>query len=126
MASIVGESLVMRPSVIVVAILLTGCATNPREICASLVAPSWIYQPKAPAQAHELESFLPSAPSLTNEGTPISGIDRLWFRRDDGLLACTLSRAAKDTCSVQTTEFDRHDTVWVRVSENSTLCQVLL
>ena len=106
----------MRVSVVVVLVLLTACAANPRTLCASLVPTSWRYMSKAPAGADALER------SVVGN----SSIRQLWYQQGEGLLLCTLSRDARDTCSVEINQFARSDTGWVRVSGNAVLCHVTL
>jgi hypothetical protein len=52
-----------RTSIVVIAMLFTGCATNPRSLCESLVPSSWTYLPQAPQGSAGLESSLPVTPS---------------------------------------------------------------
>jgi hypothetical protein len=115
----------MRPSIVALAILLTGCAANPRSLCGALVPNSWTYLDRAPSASAELESSLPAVPYRTNEGK-LSSVRRLWYERGDELMACTLDRRATDTCSVMATRFSRSGAGWVKVSEDSALCHVIL
>jgi hypothetical protein len=114
----------MRPSSIAVAILLAGCAANPQSLCASLVPPTWTYLPQPPKEAAGLEALLPAAPYKTNEGKLIASIRRLWYQRDESLLACTLARHATNDCSALTTEFARSGTDWSKVRDDGVLCNV--
>ena len=52
-----------RTSIVVIAMLCTGCSTNPRSLCESLVPRSWTYLPQAPRGSAGLESSLPVTPS---------------------------------------------------------------
>jgi hypothetical protein len=116
----------MRPSIVALAILLTGCAANPRSICEAVVPNSWTYLSRAPAASAGLESSLPATPYPTKEGRLVTSVHRLWYERGDELMACTLDRRATDTCSVMTTRFSRSAAGWVKVSEDSVLCHVAL
>jgi hypothetical protein len=111
-------------SIVVIAMLFTGCATNPRSICG--VPSWWTYLPQAPQGSAGLESLLPATPYLTNEGKLVSSVRRLWFEQDDELIACTLARHATDTCSVHLTRFSRSSTGWAKVSDDAVLCHVVL
>src|SRR6266851_2885866 len=116
----------MRASIVAVAILLTGCAANPRSLCESLVPSSWTYLSQAPQGSAGLESSLPATPYRTNEGRLVSSVHRLWYERGDGLIACTLARHATDNCSVEVTQFARSSAGWVKVSDHAVLCHVTL
>jgi hypothetical protein len=115
-----------RAGIVVIAMLFTGCATNPRSICESMVPSSWTYLPQAPQGSAGLESSLPATPYLTNEGKLVSSVPRLWFGHGDELIACTLARHATDTCSVRVTRFSRSSAGWAKVSDDAVLCHVLL
>jgi hypothetical protein len=116
----------MRNNIFALAILLTGCASNPRSLCETLVPTSWTYLPQAPSASLELESSLPATPYRTNGGRLVSTVRHLWYERGDELMACTLDRHATDTCSVVATRFSRSGVGWVKASDDAVLCHVLL
>jgi hypothetical protein len=118
--------IVMRTSIVALAILLTGCAANPRALCGALVPNSWTYLRQAPSAPAGLESSLPATPYRTNQGRLVSSVRRLWYEQGDDLMACTLDRCATDTCSVVATRFSRSSAGWVKVSDDAVLCHVLL
>jgi len=113
-------------SIVVIAMLFTGCATNPRSLCESLVPSSWTYLPQAPQGSAGLESSLPATPYPTNEGKLVTSVRRLWFQHGDELIACTLARHATDNCSVRVTRFSRSSAGWTKVSDDGVLCHVIL
>jgi hypothetical protein len=115
-----------RTSIVVIAMLFTGCAANPRSLCESLVPSSWTYLRQAPQGSAGLESSLPATPYQTNEGKLVSSVRRLWFEHGDELIACTLARHATDTCSVRVTRFSRSSAGWAKVSDDGVLCHVTL
>jgi hypothetical protein len=116
---------VMRAGVWVFALVLAGCAVNPRTLCASLVPNSWTPLPRAPEGVRDLDASLPQAPYRTNEGL-VTSVQRLWYEKGDGLIACTLPRHVTDNCSVMVTDFARSGSAWVKVDDNMYLCHVLL
>jgi hypothetical protein len=115
-----------RTSIVVIAMLFTSCATNPRSLCESWVPSSWTYLPQAPQGSAGLESSLPTTAYLTNEGKLVSSVRRLWFEHGDELIACTLARHATDDCSVRVTRFSRSSAGWAKVSDDGVLCHVTL
>jgi len=117
---------VMRAGVLAFAVVLTGCAANPRTLCGSLVPNSWTLLLRAPEGTRDLEASLPQAPYQTNEGRWITSVQRLWYEKGDGLIACTLARHATDNCSVRVTEFARSGGAWVKVSDDAYLCHIIL
>jgi len=116
---------VMRISVLVFAVVLSGCAANPRTLCGTLVPNSWTILPRAPEGVWDLEASLPQAPYRTNEGV-VTSLQRLWYEKGDGLLACTLARHATNNCSVMVTEFARSGGAWVMVGGDAYLCHITL
>jgi hypothetical protein len=115
-----------RITIFVTAMLFAGCVTNPRSLCESLVPSSWTYLPQAPQGSSGLESSLPAAPYLTNEGKLVSSVRRLWFEHGDEFVACTLARNAPDTCSVRVTWLSRSSDGWAKDSDDEVLCHVSL
>jgi hypothetical protein len=116
----------MRSSIIVIAMLLAGCATNPKSLCGALVPNSWAYLRQAPPASAALTSSLPATPYRSSNGRFISSVRRLWYEKGDELMACTLDRRATDNCSVIATWFSRSSTGWVKVGDDAVLCHGLL
>jgi hypothetical protein len=106
-------------------VALGGCAASPERLCGSIVPSSWMYIGPDAALTALHEAALPQAPYRTNEGKPVRRVQRVWYRGGpDDLLACTLARRARDTCSVRTTEFTRAAGIWQTGRENAVLCNV--
>lgn len=116
----------MRSSIVAFAMLLAGCAANPRSLCEIVIPTSWAYLPQAPSASLTLDSSLPRTPYRTNEGRLVSSVRHLWYERGDELMVCTLDRRARDTCSVVTTRFSASGAGWVKLSDDAVLCHVLL
>jgi hypothetical protein len=70
------------------------------------------------------QHVLPPTPYTSSSGYLVRSTRTLWFRQSDQLIACTLDERATDTCSVETTEFDRSASGWIKVSGNAVLCNV--
>ena len=112
--------------VTVITFALTGCASSPERLCASLVEEPWIYVGSNDVLEQQFRSELPVAPYITNEGKSIRSIRHVWYRdSDERLLACTLGSHARDTCSVSSTEFVRTVSGWSMKGKNAVLCNVI-
>ena len=117
----------MRVSTSLLTLLLAGCATNPQPICAQLVSKDWTYMGRDASLDEQLSSELPRAPYYTNEGRRVRVLRRVWYRQGDSrILACTFGGLSSDSCSVSSTEFERHAGTWSKGSENAMLCNVTL
>jgi hypothetical protein len=116
----------LRSAAIVASAVLAGCAANPQQLCATLVAPPWEYVGPDASFNALLDASLPRVPYKTNEGRSVRIVQHLWYRVGElQLLACTLARHARDDCSVRTTQFVRTGEVWAKTHENEVMCNVL-
>jgi hypothetical protein len=77
--------------------LFSGCVANPEKLCASLVPQGWTHIPPPTGATNALMTYSPCHFRSKNI---------LWFsNQSDRFIACTLDKRARDTCSVETTEF---------------------
>ena len=112
--------------IVAICVLASGCVANPETLCSSLIPPGWLHVAPPPGATSALSTYLPSTPYTTGSGHLVRSIHTLWFQQSNELIACTLDKRATDTCSIETTEFDRTSGGWVKVSGNAVLCNVAI
>ena len=118
---------VMRVSASLLTLLLVGCASNPQPICAQLVSKDWTYIGRDASLDEQLSSELLRAPYYTNEGKRVGFLRRVWYRQGESrIMACTFGGLFRDSCSVSSTEFERHEGSWSKGGGNMVLCNVTL
>ena len=109
---------VKLPSIAVIFLLFSGCVANPEKLCASLVPPGWSHV-AAPTDA--------TGPLVASSPGHFLSKDTLWFsNQSDRFIACTLDKQARDTCSVETTEFEKSLDGWKQIGGNAVLCNVAI
>jgi hypothetical protein len=107
---------VMRFSAPILVLLLAGCATSPRDLCAQLVPSGWTYIGPDEVLEHKLEDRLPQEPFVRH----------VWYRRGENkVLACTFGGVLGDPCSVATEEFELSGESWSNGAQNAVLCNVV-
>jgi hypothetical protein len=98
--------------------LFSGCVANPEKLCASLVPQGWTHIPPPTRATNAFMAYSPGHFRSKNI---------LWFsNQSDRFIACTLDKRARDTCSVETTEFEHSPAHWQYAGGNKVLCNVAI